>query len=164
MTELHDILGRIPVDQIAGLLGTDRATARAAVEAAVPTLLAGLHNNVQAPDAAALESALSQHQDGLIDGGVDAAPVDTADGEKIVNHVFGGQQDQMVSHLAGTAQPGGAGGELVRKLLPILAPIVITVLPCGQDLRREWRQRRPGGLGRGGSVRCSGGRRPGRWH
>ena len=129
MTELNDILGQIPVDQIAGMLGTDRQTAQAAVEAAVPTLLAGMHNNAQAPDgAASLESALGQHQDGLIDGGVDVAQVDTADGEKIVSHVFGGQQDQVASQLAGTAQLGGVGGDLVRKLLPILAPIVMSYL------------------------------------
>jgi hypothetical protein len=129
MTELQDIIGQIPMDQIAGMLGTDEPTARAAVEAAVPTLLAGMHNNAQAPDgAASLESALGQHQDGLIDGGVDVGQVDTADGEKIVNHVFGGQQDQVASQLAGTGQLGAAGSDLVRKLLPILAPIVMSYL------------------------------------
>ena len=129
MTELQDIIVQIPMDQIAGMLGTDEPTARAAVEAAVPTLLAGMQNNAQAPDgAASLESALGQHQDGLLDGGVDVGQVDTADGEKIVNHVFGGQQDQVASQLAGTGQLGGAGSDLVRQLLPILAPIVMSYL------------------------------------
>lgn len=129
MTELNDILGQIPVDQIAGMLGTDRQTAQAAVEAAVPTLLAGMHKNAQAPEgAASLESALSQHQDGLIEGGVDVAQVDTRDGENIVSHVFGGQQDQVANQLAGTAQLGGVGGDLVKRLLPILAPIVMSYL------------------------------------
>ncbi|MDR6557243.1 hypothetical protein J2809_001594 [Arthrobacter pascens] len=129
MTDIHDLLAQIPVDQIAALLGTDTASARAAVETAVPTLLAGLQNNAQAPDgAASLESALAQHQDGLTDGGVDATQVDTADGEKIVSHVFGGQQDQVASQLAGTANLGGAGGDLVRRLLPILAPIIMSYL------------------------------------
>jgi len=129
MTDIREILEQIPVDQIAGMLGTDRASAQAAVEAAVPTLLAGMQSNTQAPEgAASLESALAQHQDGLIDGGVDASQVDTADGEKIVSHVFGGQQDQVASQLAGTANLGGVGGDLVRKLLPILAPIVMSYL------------------------------------
>ncbi|AOT05543.1 DUF937 domain-containing protein [Arthrobacter sp. U41] len=129
MTELHDILQQIPVDQIAGMLGTDRQTAQAAVEAAVPTLLAGMHGNAQAPDgAASLESALSQHQDGLMDGGVDVSQVDTADGEKIVSHVFGGQQDRVASQLAGASRLGGVGGDLIKKLLPILAPIVMSYL------------------------------------
>ncbi|MEV7135409.1 DUF937 domain-containing protein [Arthrobacter sp. NPDC093128] len=129
MTELREILEQIPVDQIAGLLGTDRESAQTAIEAAVPTLLAGMQSNAQAPDgAASLESALAQHRDGLVDGGVDASQVDTADGEKIVNHVFGGQQDQVASQLAGTSNLGGVGGDLVRKLLPILAPIVMSYL------------------------------------
>lgn len=129
MSELQDILRQIPVDQIAGLLGTDRQTAQKAVEAAVPTLLAGMQNNAQGSDgAASLESALSQHQDGLLEGGVDVAQVDTADGEKIVSHVFGGQQDQVASQLAGTSQLGGVGGDLIKRLLPILAPIVLSYL------------------------------------
>ncbi|MET4136838.1 DUF937 domain-containing protein [Pseudarthrobacter sp. PvP090] len=129
MTELDDILRQIPVDQIAGLLGTDRQTAQAAVEAAVPTLLAGMQVNAQASDgAASLESALGQHQDGLLKGGVDVSQVDTADGEKIVSHVFGGQQEQVASQLAGTSQLGGVGGDLIKKLLPILAPIVMSYL------------------------------------
>ena len=129
MTELHDILRQIPVDQIAGLLGTDQQTAQAAVEAAVPTLLAGMQVNAQASDgAASLESALGQHQDGLLEGGVDVSQVNTADGEKIVSHVFGGQQDQVASQLAGTSPLGGVSGDLMKKLLPILAPIVMSYL------------------------------------
>lgn len=129
MTDIREILEQIPVDQIAGLLGTDRESAQAAVEAAVPTLLAGMQSNAQAPEgAASLESALAQHRDGLVDGEVDASQVDTDDGEKIVSHVFGGQQDQVASQLAGSANLGGIGGDLVRKLLPILAPIVMSYL------------------------------------
>ncbi|UKA55872.1 DUF937 domain-containing protein [Arthrobacter sp. FW305-BF8] len=129
MSDIQELLGQIPVQQIATLLGTDTASAQAAVEAAVPTLLAGMQNNVQAPDgAAALESELARHRNGLADGGVDPSQVDTQDGEKIVGHVFGGQQDQVASQLAGTANLGGVGGDLVRKLLPILAPIVMSYL------------------------------------
>ncbi|MGG5175895.1 DUF937 domain-containing protein [Pseudarthrobacter sp. J1763] len=129
MTALEDILGKLPIDQIAQMLGTDSASAQAAVEAAVPTLLAGMQNNAQDPSAAAnLESALTQHQNDLSDGEIDAAQVDTTDGEKIVSHVFGGQQDQVASQLAGAANLGGAGGTLISKVLPILAPIVMSWL------------------------------------
>ena len=122
-------MGRSRSTRLPACSAPTRQTAQAAVEAAVPTLLAGMHNNAQAPDgAASLESALGQHQDGLVDGGVDVSQVDTADGEKIVSHVFGGQQDQVASQLAGTAQLGGVGGDLVKKLLPILAPIVMSYL------------------------------------
>ena len=143
MTDIREILEQVPVDQIAGLLGTDTESARAAVEVAVPTLLAGMQNNAQEPaGAASLESALAQHQNGLVDGGVDASQVDTADGEKIVSHVFGGQQDQVANQLAGSANLGGVGGDLVRKLLPILAPIVMSYLA----------KKVLGGQGAGGSA------------
>jgi len=129
MSDIQELLGQSPVQQIASLLGTDTASAQAAVEAAVPTLLAGMQNNAQAPGgAAALESELARHRNGLADGGVDPSQVDTQDGEKIVGHVFGGQQDQVANRLAGTANLGGVGGDLVRKLLPLLAPIVMSYL------------------------------------
>ena len=157
MTELHDILRQIPVDQIAGLLGTDQQTAQAAVEAAVPTLLAGMQVNAQASDgAASLESALGQHQDGLLEGGVDVAQVDTADGEKIVSHVFGGQQDQVASQLAGTSQLGGVGGDLMKKLLPILAPIVMSYL-ANKILGGRGQSAEAGGSGGAGGSGAPGG-------
>jgi hypothetical protein len=128
MADINEILGQIPVDQIAGLLGTDRASAQAAVEAAVPALLAGMKHNASAPaGAASLESALGQHL-GETDGNVDVSRLNVADGEKIVGHVMGGQQDQVAHQLAGAANLGGAGGDLVRRLLPILAPIVMSYL------------------------------------
>ncbi|MFF2316822.1 DUF937 domain-containing protein [Arthrobacter sp. NPDC058097] len=153
MSDIQELLGQIPVQQIASLLGTDTASAQAAVEAAVPTLLAGMQSNVQAPDgAAALESELARHRNGLADGVVDPSQVDTQDGEKIVGHVFGGQQDQVANRLAGTANLGGVGGDLVRKLLPILAPIVMSylakkVLGGGQDSGAQGSQSSPAGGG-----------------
>ena len=161
MTDIPDLLDQIPADQIAALLGTDTASAQAAVETAVPTLLAGLQNNAQAPDgAASLESALAQHQDGLTDGGVDATQVDAADGEKIVNHVFGGQQDQVASQLGGAANLGGAGGDLVRRLLPILAPIIMSYLAkkiLGGPQGGGQASPLPGGTGDGGAAGGAGG-------
>ncbi len=152
MTEIHDLLNQIDVNQMASLLGTDPASAQSAVEAALPTLLAGMHTNVQAPDgAASLQSALGQHQDGLVDGGVDATQVDTADGEKIVGHVFGGQQDQVAAQLAGTAGLGGIGGDLIRKALPILAPIVMSYLA-----KKIFGQGGPGGQGAGEAGQAGG--------
>ena len=129
MTEINDILSRIDINQVASRLGTDPDSARSAVEAALPTLLAGMQDNVRAPGgSASLESALAQHRNGLLEGGVDAARVDTADGEKIVGHVFGGREDQVASQLAGTATLSSVGSDLIRKVLPILAPIVMSYL------------------------------------
>ncbi len=80
--------------------------------------------------------------------------MDTADGEKIVSHVFGGQQDQVASQLAGTANLGGAGGDLVRRLLPILAPIIMSYLAkkiLGGQQGGGQASQLPGGTGAGGA-------------
>jgi hypothetical protein len=88
--------------------------------------MGGLEANAQdSGGAASLESALAQHRSSsLLEGGVDIDQVDAADGEKIVGHVFGDNTDQVVSTLGGI---GGAGGSsLMSKLLPMLAPLVLT--------------------------------------
>ncbi len=51
--------------------------------------------------------------------------VDTEDGEKIVGHVFGDNSDQVVQTLGGNL---GGSNNLVKQLLPILAPIVLSYL------------------------------------
>ena len=77
--------------------------------------------------AASLESALQSHADtSLLDDGVDISKVDTADGQKIVSNIFGGNTDQVASALGGVG--GGGGNDLVKQLLPILAPIVLAYL------------------------------------
>jgi hypothetical protein len=126
MSAVDELLAQIPISQIAARLGVDEATAETAVRSAVPTLLGGLEANAQdSGGAASLESALAQHQgSSLLEGGVDIDQVDAADGEKIVGHVFGDNTDQVVSTLGGI---GGAGGSsLMSKLLPMLAPLVLT--------------------------------------
>ena len=128
MTDLNDLLAHIPVDQLAARLGVDPATAEAAVRQALPALVGGLHANAQDPaGAASLAGALGQHDPGLLDGGVDLDQVDTQDGEKIVGHVFGANHGQVVQQLGGL---GGSNvsGALIGKLLPLLAPIVMSYL------------------------------------
>jgi len=126
MSTIDDLLSQLPIDQIASRLGVDPQTAQAAVEHALPALLGGLHANAQNPaSAAALGNALSNHDPNLLDNGVNVDQVDTADGSKIVGHVFGGNQDQVVSQLGSLS---GVGGGLIAKVLPLLAPIVMAYL------------------------------------
>ena len=61
-------------------------------------------------------------RDGVTD--VDVDTVDTDDGRRIVNHVFGDNEEQVVNQLGGL----GGGGELFKKLLPMLAPLVMGFL------------------------------------
>ena len=135
MSAVEDILSQIPMDQLARQLGTDEQTAGAAAQQAIPALLSGLQANAQDPaGAASLEGALGNHSSSLIDGGVDLNQVDTNDGQKIVGNIFGEHSDGVAQTLGGglggLGGLGGGGGQsdLMKRLLPLLAPIVLSYL------------------------------------
>lgn len=136
---IEEILQQIPLSQLASQLGTDEQTAGAAAQQAIPALLGGLQANAQDPDgAASLEGALGQHSSSLIDGGVDLNQVDAGEGQKIVSNIFGDHAGGVAQALGG--QLGGQG-DLIQKMLPILAPIVMSYLA-----------KRMGGGGAGGML------------
>ncbi|SDF83829.1 protein of unknown function [Cellulosimicrobium cellulans] len=126
MAGIEDILSTVPLDQLAGRLGVDEATAQRAVDAALPALLGGLRANAQDPaGAASLGEAVAQHDPALVEGGVDLDDVDTDDGRKIVGHVFGQNEQAVVAQLADST---GTGKDLLAKVLPALAPIALAFL------------------------------------
>jgi hypothetical protein len=121
MSDVDEILSSLPIDKIAAQVGEDPEAVEDAAAAAIPALLGGLDANATDPaGAASLLDALGQHAD----KSTDPADIDAADGEKVAAHIFGGNQEQVVSQLAGT----GVSSTLVKKLLPILAPIVLSWL------------------------------------
>ncbi|WP_109506513.1 DUF937 domain-containing protein [Nocardioides speluncae] len=121
MSDVDEILSSLPIDKIAAQIGEDPEAVEDAAAAAVPALLGGLDANAGDPaGAASLLEAIGQHADKSID----PSDVDAADGEKAAAHIFGGNQEQVVNQLAGT----GVSSTLVKKLLPILAPIVLSWL------------------------------------
>jgi hypothetical protein len=128
MAGLDELFNEIPTQQIASKLGADEAEVNSAIQTLVPLLLGGLQQNAQDPDHASnIENAASTHAaSGLLDGGVSVDQVDEADGSKAISKIFGGNDTgQVASALAG----GGAGsGDLIKKLLPILAPIVLAYI------------------------------------
>ena len=125
---IEDILADIPMDQLAAQLGVDEATAEQATRQAIPALLGGMQANAEDPaGATSLAGALGDHPSDLIEGGVDLDQVDPDDGEKIVGNIFGPNQDQVAQTLGG-GLGGGQTGDLIKKLLPILAPIVLAYL------------------------------------
>jgi hypothetical protein len=127
VSAVDDILADIPMDQLAAQLGVDEATAEQMTRQAIPALLGGMQANAEDPAGAiSLAGALGQHPSDLIDGGVDLNQVDANDGEKIVGNIFGPNQDQVAQTLGGLG--GGQTGDLIKKLLPILAPIVLAYL------------------------------------
>ena len=124
MSAVSDIKSQLDLAQVAQLLGTDEATAGQAVDQALESLVGTMDANVGDPaQALGLTRALGDHVDAS--GEVDLAQVDTADGEKIVGHVYSNDQIQALSN--------GAGGSLIRKLLPILAPLVMGYLASKLD-------------------------------
>jgi hypothetical protein len=144
VSPVDDILSRIPIGELAARLGVDEPTAEQAARQAIPALLGGIKANTDDPGgASSFAGAVRQHDGALVDGGVELGQVDTADGDKIVGHVFGPQRDQVVHTLGGI---GGVGGkDLVAKLLPILAPIVMSWLSAKLSGKA-------GGAGAGGGI------------
>ena len=124
MSQYDEILEQVPLSQLAGQLGVDESEARQAAEQALPALLGGLQANANDPaGAGSIMNALADHQ-----GGVprDLADVDVDDGQKIVGNIFGDNTDQVMNQLGGMG--GGATGDLVKRMLPVLAPLVLSWL------------------------------------
>ena len=129
MASYDEILGQVPLKELAGQLGVDESEVEQAARTALPALLGGLQANAHDPAGAqSLASALSDHQGRSVGS---LADVDEQDGQRIVGNIFGDNTDQVMSQLGGVGSGiggSGAAGSLVQKLLPILAPIVMSWL------------------------------------
>jgi len=119
MAAVDDILSNLPIDQLAQQVGAEPQEVEQAAQAALPALLGGLQANAQGGGAGSLLEALGQHT-----ADVDPGQVDEADGQQIASHIFGSNEEQVYSALGGT----GASSGLIKKLIPILAPMVLSYL------------------------------------
>ena len=120
-----DLLKQIPVGDIAKQVGVDPAVASAAIAQILPTLVGGMAANAQSPKGAeSLTKALAAH-DGKLDSRKKVTNIDTAEGDKIVSHVFGSKKDDVVKAVSGTK---GVSQDIIAKILPIVAPIVLAWL------------------------------------
>ncbi|MBS4102670.1 DUF937 domain-containing protein [Tsukamurella paurometabola] len=108
MSDLDDLIKSIPLADIAAQLGVSEEVASEAVNQTVPTLLAGL----QAQDTTEAPADLAQ-------------AADNGDGQQIVSSLFGEKTDDVAAAAAAPLSSGVTDG-LVKQLLPILAPIVIS--------------------------------------
>ncbi|RDH80226.1 DUF937 domain-containing protein [Mycolicibacterium moriokaense] len=129
MAGLDELFAQIPVADIASKIGADQGEVNNAIKTLVPALVGGLAENVHSSqiDSSKLESAVAeQGESGLLDGGVNVDKVDEKQGDNLVASLFGGNDSNAVaSALAGQ---GAGGGDLIKKLLPILAPIVLAYI------------------------------------
>jgi hypothetical protein len=150
MAGLDELFNQIPTQEIASKLGVDEGEVNSAVQTLVPVLVGGLQQNAQDPDSASkIESAANNHAaSGLLDGGVSVDQVDEADGSKAVARIFGGNDtNQVASALAGG---GAANSDLIKKLLPILAPIVLAYI--GKQLTKNSAPAEPQAQSTGGGL------------
>jgi len=122
MAELDGLIDLIPIGDIAAKLGIDEKQAKAAVTTALPAIVAGLSANASSADgAASLEKALTKHTT----KSTSLDDVDEEDGKKIVSHVFGSKKEAVEQAAAGKAD---VTQEIIAKILPIVAPIVLAWL------------------------------------
>ncbi len=118
-------LGSQGVSQIAKSLGADESAVGGAVAAALPAIIAGMANNSRDSDgAASLTNALDDHSDSIF-GQLGDLLGGGGDGAKILGHVFGNRQTNVEQNLAGQS---GLNLDVIMKLLPILAPLVMGYL------------------------------------
>lgn len=125
MGAISDILANLDVDQIAAALGQNPADVESAAQKAVGSLLGGLENNLGSDQGAiSLANALGNHLDddnaAPQTGAIDLSQLDLTDGAKIVNHILPATEQRQLF--------GGAQGALIKKLMPLLAPIVMSYL------------------------------------
>jgi hypothetical protein len=150
MAGLDDLFNQIPVADIANKLGADQGEVNQAIQTLVPTLLGTLHENVAAEDidSSQLESTVvAEGQTDLLDGGVVVDQIDEGQGNQMVASLFGGNDtNQVASALSGAGAPGG---DLIKRLLPMLAPIVLAYVG------RQFSQRNQAGAGAGAQAQAA---------
>jgi len=129
MAGFDGLLDLIPVSDIAKQFGIPESVAEAAVEQIIPAVIGGMAANSQSESGAkSLEQALGQHDKPLPAGKVKIESIDTVDGGKIVKNVFGERAPQVAEAVADTNSSGDVTKDLIAKLLPIVAPIIIAFI------------------------------------
>jgi hypothetical protein len=153
MAGLDDLYAQIPTSEIADKLGADQGDVDKAIQTLVPVLLGGLQHNSQDPEhASKIESAAnSQAARGLLDAGGGVEQVDESDGHQVVAALFGGNDTDQVA--AALARGGVGNSDLLKKLLPIVLPIVLAYIGNqlksggGSDAAQKKEEASGGGLG-----------------
>ncbi|MFT4201725.1 DUF937 domain-containing protein, partial [Gordonia sp. (in: high G+C Gram-positive bacteria)] len=140
MADLDDLLKSINVGDIASKLGVDESTAQAAVQQAVPTLLHGLQAHADSDGPAPEELTKA---------------ADAGDGEGLVNGLFGKNTDKVAEAAAGQA-PASVQPDLIKKVMPMLAPLVIAFvtqkLMSGKGGAQQGGQQQAQAGGAGGAL------------
>jgi hypothetical protein len=119
-------LGPSEIAQISQQLGTDPNTTQQAVDAALPAMVGGMANTAQQPQGAStLQGLLGSHSGVLGSLGALLGAGAPADGGGLLGQILGQHQSTVQQ---GVEQQTGLGSDRTRKLLAILAPVVIGAL------------------------------------
>jgi len=139
-------LGPDQIQQISQQIGADPASTQTAVQAALPMLLGGMASTAQQPGGAENVSAAVEQHAGLLGSlGSILSGAAGGDGGGLLGSILG--QHQPAVH-DGVQQASGLDGGQVKKLLLILAPIVLAALahqhqqqpPTSDSLQQEAQQ------------------------
>lgn len=139
---LQLLTGQLQAQQVAQRVGASPEQTQQAMQAAVPLLLAALTHNAQQGQAQSIEQAVAQHAPADMEQFVQAGQLpDMQDGQNILQHVFGGQQ-QAAAHALG--RRSGIDPQLALQILSIAAPLVLSYL---NRQRSEVQATQPNGQG-----------------
>lgn len=124
---INGAIGNTIASSLSNKLNIDAGKAKWLIGAAVPLMIAGLNYNAkQKNQAKSIDSALDQHSGNILgnlssvlSGGA------TADGGKIVGHIFGNNTDMVTT---GLSRKSGLSTGQVSGAMAMLAPILMGVL------------------------------------
>ena len=120
-------LGPDVIQQMSGVLGADPAHTSNAVSLALPAIVGALSQNAAHPSgAAALDSALDQHDGGILGNLSSILGGGTGGiGGAILGHIFGARRTSVEQ---GVGRASGLDAAQIAQLMTMLAPIVMGVL------------------------------------
>ena len=128
MMDIFNMLGGMGQAQqtVGNQLGTTPQQTEAALEAAVPLLLGAMTRNATQPGGLdALASAVGQHDDSAMLGFQQGQTPDMNEGQKILGHVFGGQQQAAANAIG---QRAGIDPQMAMQILMMVAPLILSYL------------------------------------
>ncbi|MHA0035454.1 DUF937 domain-containing protein [Deinococcus sp. PESE-13] len=128
MMDIFNMLGGMGQAQqtVGNQLGTTPQQTEAALEAAVPLLLGAVARNATQPGGLdALAAAVNQHDDSALLGFQQGQVPDLNEGQKILGHVFGGQQQAAANAIS---QRAGINPQMAMQLLMMVAPLILSYL------------------------------------
>jgi hypothetical protein len=145
MMDIFNMLGGMGQAQqtVGNQLGTNPNQTSAAMEAAVPLLLGALTRNATQPGGLdALTGALNKHDGSALDAFGQGQMPNTQDGQKILGHLFGGQQQAAANAVGKRA---GIDPQMAMQVLSMLAPLVMGYLSRQRQGQAQGGQMQGGG-------------------